>query len=97
MLKNAMLKLEVFSSPGCGKCAQAKALLKTVAETLGPDTVTWRDVDILEEMDYAVEVGVMASPAIAIDGELVFSSLPSADRLRAELVRRLSETQGREA
>ena len=89
-----MLRLEVFSSPGCGKCAQARALLKSVADALGPDTVTWRDVDVLEEMDYAVELGVMASPAIAIDGELVFSSLPSADSLRAELVRRIGRTRG---
>jgi len=92
-----MLRLEIFSSPGCGKCAQAKALLKIVADALGADTVTWRDVDILEEMDYAVEVGVMASPAIAIDGELVFSSLPSADRLRAELVRRIGKARGKTA
>ena len=89
-----MLKLEVFSSPGCGKCAQARTLLREVAETLGPGTVSWRDVNILEEMDYAVDVGVMASPAIAIDGELVFSSLPSADKLRKELVRRLGSARG---
>jgi glutaredoxin len=84
-----MLKVEVFSSPGCGKCAQAKTVLKAVAEALGPDKVAWREVNILEEMDYAVDLGVMSSPAIAIDGELVFTSLPSADRLRAELARRL--------
>lgn len=84
-----MVKVEVFSSPGCGKCAQAKAMLKTVAEALGPDKVSWREVNILEEMDYAVDLGILSSPAIAIDGELVFSSLPSADKLRAALSHRL--------
>lgn len=84
-----MIKVEVFSSPGCAKCAQAKAVLKAVAEALGQDKVTWREVNILEEMDYAVDLGVMSSPAIAIDGELMFSSLPSAGKLRAELGRRL--------
>lgn len=84
-----MVKVEVFSSPGCGKCAQAKAMLKTVAETLGPDKVGWREVNILEEMDYAVDLGILSSPAIAIDGELVFSSLPSAGKLRAALLHRL--------
>ncbi len=84
-----MLKVEVFSSPGCGKCAQAKAVLRAVAEALGPDKVTWREVNILEEIDYAVELGVMSSPAVAIDGQLVFSSLPSAGKLRAELGKRL--------
>lgn len=86
-----MIKVEVFSSPGCGKCGQAKAMLKAVAEELGADRIAWREVNILEEMDYAVDLGVMASPAIAIDGELVFVSLPSAARLRAELDRRLKQ------
>lgn len=86
-----MVEVEVFSSPGCGKCAQARAVLKAVAEELGQDKVTWRDVNILEEMDYAVELGVMSSPAIAIDGKLVFASLPSADKLRAELRSRLGK------
>ena len=84
-----MIKVEVFSSPGCGKCAQAKAVLRTVAEELGPDKVAWREANILEELDYAVALGVMSSPAVAIDGQLVFSSLPSAGKLRAELIRRL--------
>ena len=84
-----MLKVEVFSSPGCGKCVQAKTVLKAVAEALGPDKVTWREVNILEEMDYAVDLGILSTPALAIAGELVFTSLPSADRLRVELACRL--------
>jgi len=31
----------------------------------------------------------MAPPAIAIDGELVFPALPTPERLREELIRRL--------
>lgn len=84
-----MLKVEVFSSPGCGKCAQAKDVLREVVASLGADKVSWREVNILEEMDYAVDLGVMASPAIAIDGKLAFSTLPSVSKLRAELARRL--------
>lgn len=84
-----MVKVEVFSSPGCGKCAQAKAVLKMVADEFGPDKIMWREVNLLNEMDYAVQLGVMASPAIAIDGQLVFCSLPSAARLRTELSRRV--------
>ncbi len=84
-----MIKVEVFSSPGCARCGQAKSVLKVVVEELGRDRVQWRDVNILEEMDYAVDLGVMVSPSIAIDGELVFAALPSARSLRAELEKRL--------
>ena len=86
-----MIKIEVFSSPGCGKCGQARTMLKAVAEELGADKVQWRDVNILEEMDYAVDLGVMVSPSIAIDGELVFASLPSVANLRAEPEKRLAQ------
>lgn len=85
-----MIKVEVFSSPGCGKCTQAKNMLKAVVDEMGQGQITWREVNILEEMDYAVELGVMSSPSIAINGELAFSSLPSAKKLHSELSKRLT-------
>lgn len=85
-----MVKVDVFSSPGCGKCTQAKRMLKAIVEELGQGRIIWREVNILEEIDYAVELGVISSPAIAIDGKLAFSSLPSASKLRSELSKRLA-------
>src|SRR5690348_11125842 len=81
--------IEAFSAPGCLKCAETREALKAVAEALGKDRVTWRDLNVLEEMDYAVELGVASPPSIAIDGELVFPALPTAAQLREELLRRL--------
>jgi predicted DsbA family dithiol-disulfide isomerase len=78
-----MIKVEVFSSPGCGKCGHAKEVLRRLAAELGG--IEWREVNVLDEMDYAVALGVLSTPAIAIDGELVFSGLPSAARLRSAL------------
>ncbi len=82
--------IEVFSTPGCAKCAQAREALKSVAEKLCKDRVTWRDVNVLEELDRAVELGVMTPPCMAIDGTLVFPKLPTTDKLREELSRRLA-------
>ncbi len=81
--------IEAFSAPGCSKCAQRREALKSVAERLGRNCVTWRDVNVLDEMDYAVQLGIMAPPSIAIDGELVFPALPTPDKLREELLKRL--------
>jgi len=83
-----MVKVEVFSSPGCSKCTQAKTVLQAVVADLGADKVAWREVNILEEIDFAVDLGILSLPAIAIDGELVFTALPSAEKLRAEITRR---------
>lgn len=83
------IKVEVFSSPGCGKCGHAKDVLRSLVDEIGGDKINWKEVNILDDLDRAVELGVMSTPSIAVDGELVFSSLPSAKKLRAELEKRL--------
>lgn len=85
--------IELFSTPGCGKCAQAKESLRAVAEAFGADRVNWREVDVLKEIDYAVDVGITAPPAIALDGELVFPTLPTAAKLRKALESRLGQVK----
>ena len=85
------MKVEVFSTPGCSKCAQSREALQAVVESFGHDKVTWRDVNIVEEIDYAVELGVVVPPSIAINGELVFPTLPTANKLKEALMRRLEQ------
>ncbi len=83
------IRVEVFSSPGCSKCGHARELLKKIALEKGEDCLNWREVNILEELDYAVSLGVLSTPAIAIDGELIFTGLPSARKLQAALEQRI--------
>ncbi len=85
------INIEVFSSPDCGKCAHTKDVLRKLADEIGRGTIQWREVNILDELDYAVSLGVLTTPAIAINGVLIFSSLPSEKKLRAELESRLNE------
>ena len=85
-------RIEVFTAPGCGKCGRAKDVLKAVVEDMGADRFDWREVNILKEMDYAIELGVLSTPAIAIDGELVFTALPSVKQLQATLLARSGES-----
>lgn len=89
-----MLTVEVFSSPGCGKCTHAKETLKRIADELGGAALTWREVDVLREIDYAVQLGVLSTPAIAINGRLVFTALPSANKLRRTLQAELGKVAG---
>ncbi len=84
------MNIEIFSSPGCGKCGHAKEVLFKLTEELGGDRIHWREVNILEEIDYAVDLGVMTTPSIAIDGQLIFAGLPSVKKLRIELENRLN-------
>jgi len=79
-----MIKVEVFTAPGCGKCGKAKHVLEDIVNEMGVD-VEWREVNILKEMDYAIELGVLSTPSIAINGELAFTALPSVKQLQKTL------------
>jgi thioredoxin 1 len=81
------MKVELFHTIGCKSCADAREVLKAAAQGAVP-AVVWRDVDVTRELDYAVEIGVLALPAIAVDGRLAFSALPTPEQLAAELQRR---------
>ena len=83
------IQVEVFSSPGCSRCGQVFDVLQTITQELGAERIEWREVNVLDELEYAVELGVLSMPAIAIDGELVFKSHPSAGKLREALETRL--------
>lgn len=86
--------VEMLSTPGCSKCARTRQALKEVAEAFEKQGVAWREINVLEEIDYAVALGVLVPPSIAIDGKLVFPALPSPERLREELLKRLGKSHG---
>ena len=85
------MKIELFYTPGCQQCADARDGLKATAEEL-VSGVIWRELNALDELDYAVSLGVVSLPAIAIDGRLVFSSLPTSRQFRRELTKRAAKT-----
>jgi thioredoxin 1 len=84
------MKVELFYTPGCEKCADSKDELRELATELVPDLV-WSELNVLDELDHAVEVGILPLPSIAIDSEVIFSSLPTPRQLRRELTKRIGK------
>ncbi|TBR12564.1 MAG: glutaredoxin [Rugosibacter sp.] len=83
-----IVKIEVIAAPGCKKCASAQGELRAIAASvLGEGRLVWRVINVLEELDYAVSLGVLTMPAIALNGELKFPSLPTPEQFRAALLR----------
>ena len=70
------MKVELFYSPGRSACDDRQAELRAGAQAAIKD-LEWRDINVLHSVDHAVELGVMTLPAIAIDGEVVFTSMPT--------------------
>ncbi len=91
MNKRRQIKVELFAASACNRCRDAKQALNEIAEEIGGGRIEWREVNVLEELDYAVALGVLSPMAIAIDGRLAFATLPSAGKLCKALQARLEE------
>lgn len=87
------MKVELIYTAGCEKCIAARDELKAAAGGVVHNLV-WREVNVLEEFDYAVQLGVVTLPSIAIDGEIIFTFLPSGSQLRQEITRRITTRDG---
>ena len=81
------MKVELFYSPGCSACLDRQAELRTAARAAIKD-VEWREINVLHSLDHAVELGVITLPSIAIDGEVIFTSLPTVVQVRKALIER---------
>jgi len=82
------MRIELFYTSGCCRCTETVPELQMVARTIDP-MIEWESIDVLQSIDRAVELGVLSVPALAVDGELAFATLPTADQLRRDLMRRL--------
>lgn len=79
-----MMKIEVLHAGACSNCLKDLPALRNAAAAVDPE-VDWRELDIVQAIDYAVELGVLKPPAIAIDGRLAFRFLPEAEELAAAM------------
>ncbi|MCF6256127.1 MAG: thioredoxin family protein [Gammaproteobacteria bacterium] len=89
---NDRLKIEVFSAPGCNKCGKTFQLLERVLKKFDASVsamIDYRLVNIVDELDYAVALGIVATPGIAINGQLVFTGMPGETALRDAIQSRL--------
>lgn len=88
------MKIEVFYADGCGNCSASRRELREAVLAACPSDAAWSEIDIVKNLDYAVDLGVLTVPAVAIDGELVFAKLPTAKQLVAELAARAKVPNG---
>ncbi len=83
--------VEVLTASGCGRCQKIKVLAKAVIAELYDDRVHYREINVVDEIDYAVSLGVMSTPAIALNSELVFAAPPSKAKLQQAILARLGK------
>jgi len=90
-MNKAPVDIEVFTSTICSNCQRASRMVEQLLKEPGFENITWREVDVVAEIDHTVAFGVLTTPAIAIGGKLVFTTLPSASQLRSAIKNCLAE------
>ena len=72
------MKIEVIGT-GCPKCKKLGELAQQIAEELGVEY----EIEKVTDLSKIVELGVTATPALAIDGEVVLvGRVPSYEKLK---------------
>ncbi len=84
-----MLTVELFTTSTCNRCQKARHMLQRVIAEIDSPKIVYHEVDIVADIDYAVQTGVLSASAIAVNGELLYASIPSEKKLRETLQARL--------
>ncbi|MCX7654147.1 MAG: thioredoxin family protein [Fervidobacterium sp.] len=73
-----MKKIEIFGT-GCARCKQTHKIINLALQELGIDAV----VEKVEDINQIIQRGVVSTPAVAINGEIVFSGkIPTLDEAK---------------
>jgi len=75
------MKLTIYGS-GCAKCQKLTANAEAAAQALGLDY----DVEKVTDVNGIIDAGVMHTPALAVDGEVVVEGkIPGPDEISRRL------------
>lgn len=80
-----MIKVDLYTSNVCSRCVSAKELLHSMINDLGVENFDLHFIDVVENIDDAVALGILATPSIVINNRLVFPSLPHEKKLKIVL------------
>lgn len=75
------VKIEVFTSPSCPYCPMAIEVVDAVKKEMHDD-IEVEKIDIMQDREKAIEYGLMAVPAVAINGVVKFVGAPEKEDLK---------------
>jgi len=95
--QQAQILVEVFSAESCNRCLNAKQKIIKLIEQLNSENsqqnttiITYHDVDVVENLDRAVALGILTTPSIVINDQLVYTNMPSIAEFKRKLLQIIS-------
>lgn len=83
--------VEVLTAAGCQHCRSTQALVQDAIAEINDNRLHYREINILDDIDYAVQLGLISAPGIAVNSELVFPARPSKAKLLRLIRDRLAQ------
>lgn len=84
------ISLKLFSASYCQRCAGAKKQVENLVSQINEDFpsiyIDYQEVDVVSELDLAVEIGILTTPSLVLNSVLIFSAMPSINKLRDVLL-----------
>lgn len=79
-----MVKVEVLTSPKCAYCSTVKMRVNKVAEDLRKlnVNVSVEEIDVLKHPEIRLKYEITSTPAVVVNGRLVFIGVPREDEIR---------------
>lgn len=77
-IRGGKMKVQILTTPGCSSCARVEKMLDEMK-------VKYEVIDITKNPKILEKYPIMTSPGIVINGELVFTGVPSKKELESEL------------
>jgi small redox-active disulfide protein 2 len=72
------MKIKVYG-PGCANCQNLEKNTKEAVKEIGVDA----EITKIQDMDHILEAGIIATPGLAIDGELkAMGRVPSVEEIK---------------
>ncbi len=88
----AKVILEILDSESCAKCFGLKERVNEVLEELKDKDIEVKKLDLFEDQNRIVELGLYTSPALVINGKLYFlGTIPSKEELKNLILEKLGE------
>ncbi len=74
-----MMKIKVYGREGCAKCTKLKEKIEKVVRK---NEIKDTEVEKVNDLEELVEKGIMSTPAVSRDGEIVIKGeVPSSDEI----------------
>lgn len=85
-----VVKVEVFTSPSCPYCPMAIEVVDEVKKDM-PNDIEVEKIDIMQDREKAINYGLMAVPAIALNEVVRFVGAPTKEELLKAIKEELEE------